>query len=294
MKKITSILAVLLFTLNISPGQINVSYLSDIPFFIFHEGFNTTTFPPTGWTLTGFATTLWGYDSVSGYGNGTGSAKADFYSVSSGSQQLITITFPELGWDSLIFQNAYASYTTEDDQLEIQTSTDGGTIWTPFVLLHGGVSGELVTAPPQTAQFVPTAGQWKYQRFLLPFRTNKIQFNAITAYGNNLYIDSIFVKGMIWGIGNNVGIAKDFSLSQNYPNPFNPTTRIDFSLPKAEVVKLVVFDILGREVITLINEAIQAGSYSVDFNGSALSSGMYFYRITAGDFTATKKMLLVK
>jgi|WetSurMetagenome_2_1015567.scaffolds.fasta_scaffold192368_2 hypothetical protein len=295
MKKITLILAALLFTLNISPGQIAFSNLSAMPILDFHEGFNTTTFPPPKWTLSGTATTLWQYNAVSGFGHGTGSAKANFYQDSVGSQQLITITFLEATYlDPLTFQDAYCTFTTEDDQLEIQTSSNGGTTWTQLVLLHGGVSGQLVTAPPQTAQFVPTAGQWKYQTFILPIGTNKIRFNAITAYGNNLYIDSICVKHMIWGISNNVGIAKDFSLSQNYPNPFNPTTRIDFNLPKAEVVKLVVFDILGREIVTLINEAIKAGSYSVDFNGSALSGGMYFYRITAGEFTATKKMLLVK
>jgi hypothetical protein len=271
------------------------SVLSIIPSPAFCEGFNTTTFPPTGWTLTGSAT-IWAYNAVSGYGNGTGSARANFYSVSTGSQQLNTLTLPAAttAGDSLIFQDAYATFTTENDQLQIQTSSNGGTTWVPLVTLNGGVSGELVTAPPQTAEFVPTAGQWKYQRLALPVGTNMIGFNGITAYGNDLFIDSICVKHIISGISNYVGIAKDFSLSQNYPNPFNPTTRINYSLPKASVVKLVVFDLLGREVVTLVNEAKQAGSYSIDFNGSTLSSGIYFYRITTGDFTATKKMLLVK
>ena len=85
-----------------------------------------------------------------------------------------------------------------------------------------------------------------------------------------------------------------YSLSQNYPNPFNPVTNIKFSIPTGSVVKLTVFDITGREVATLINQNLNAGSYTADFDASKLSSGIYFYTITAGDFTDTKKMMLVK
>jgi N-acetylneuraminic acid mutarotase len=85
-----------------------------------------------------------------------------------------------------------------------------------------------------------------------------------------------------------------YSLSQNYPNPFNPSTKINFSLPKSGMVELRVYDVLGREVALLINGITQAGNHSVDFNASELSSGVYFYTLRAGDFTATKKMLLIK
>jgi hypothetical protein len=258
------------------------------------QGFNTTTFPPTGWTVTG-TPLLWMYHAVSGFGNGTGSAKADFYNISSGSAQLNSNTFsqPTTAGDSLIFQNAYCTFTTENDQLQILTSTNGGTTWVSLITLNGGVSGPLVTAPPQTAIFTPTANQWKYQRLALPVGVNKIQFNAITAFGNNLFIDSICVKSPL-GIINNNGIPEVFSLSQNYPNPFNPSTQISFSLPKAADVKLVVFDILGREVLTLVNEFRSAGNHNVEFNASALSSGVYFYRLETDNFTDTKRMLLVK
>jgi hypothetical protein len=272
------------------------SCLSAPPAMGWCEGFTSTTFPPTGWSLTGSAA-LWSRATVSGFGNGTGSAKADFYGVSTGTQQLNTHVFtPATGpGDSLIFQNAYATYQTENDQLQIQTSTNGGTTWVPLVTLNGGVSGQLVTAPPQTAEFTPTSSQWKYQRLALPTGTNRIQFNAITAYGNNLYVDSICVKANVTGIsGNNNGIPKDFKLSQNYPNPFNPSTQISFSLPKASVVKLVVYDMTGREITSLVNEFRQAGNHNVTFDASSLSSGVYFYKIIAGDFTETKKMVLMK
>lgn len=93
---------------------------------------------------------------------------------------------------------------------------------------------------------------------------------------------------------NNISIANDYSLSQNYPNPFNPATKISYSIPKSGVVSIKVFDILGKEVTTLVNEFKNAGKYEALFNGSNFSSGVYFYRLESGDFVDTKKMFLVK
>jgi hypothetical protein len=90
------------------------------------------------------------------------------------------------------------------------------------------------------------------------------------------------------------GIPREYKLSQNYPNPFNPTTKISFALPKAGNVELSVYDLLGREVSTLVNEFKTPGSYTINFNASSLASGVYFYTIKSGDFTDTKKMVLIK
>ena len=87
---------------------------------------------------------------------------------------------------------------------------------------------------------------------------------------------------------------KNFSMSQNYPNPFNPTTKINFAIPKQGLVTLKVYDMLGKEIKTLVNEVKSAGSYTVDFNGSQFSSGVYFYKIQTGDFSEVKRMMLVK
>ena len=89
-------------------------------------------------------------------------------------------------------------------------------------------------------------------------------------------------------------IPVNFYLSQNYPNPFNPKTFIEFSVPHSELVKLKVYDILGREIKALVNEIIQAGNYRVEFNARNIASGVYFYQLRAGDFISTKKMLLIK
>ncbi|MCW8850091.1 MAG: T9SS type A sorting domain-containing protein, partial [Melioribacteraceae bacterium] len=90
-------------------------------------------------------------------------------------------------------------------------------------------------------------------------------------------------------------VPTKYELTQNYPNPFNPTTKIQYSIPEAANVTLRIYDILGSEVVTLIsNEAQRVGKYEVDFNASRLSSGIYFYTITAGNFVQTKKMILMK
>lgn len=98
----------------------------------------------------------------------------------------------------------------------------------------------------------------------------------------------------IVGIENENEISVDFSLHQNYPNPFNPSTTISFDLPKPSMVRLGVYDLSGKVVRVLVNENLNAGRYSYDFDGSNLSSGVYFYRITADGINEVKKMMLVK
>jgi hypothetical protein len=89
-------------------------------------------------------------------------------------------------------------------------------------------------------------------------------------------------------------IPDEFQLEQNYPNPFNPSTIIGYRLPSDAFVVLKVFDILGREVETLVNENQDRGNYSIQFNASNLPNGVYFYSLDAGTFHNTKKLLLFK
>jgi hypothetical protein len=89
-------------------------------------------------------------------------------------------------------------------------------------------------------------------------------------------------------------LPKTFSLSQNYPNPFNPVTSIKFSVPKQSHVKLIVYDLLGREVATLVNEIRNPGYYEVPFDAVNFASGVYFYRMEARDYVDVKKMVVIK
>jgi hypothetical protein len=89
-------------------------------------------------------------------------------------------------------------------------------------------------------------------------------------------------------------IPSEYSLSQNYPNPFNPTTVIRIRLPKTSYVNIAAFDVSGKQVSTLVEGWWQEGEHQVIFDGSKLSSGLYFCRMQAGEFTAVKKMVMVK
>jgi CubicO group peptidase (beta-lactamase class C family) len=93
-------------------------------------------------------------------------------------------------------------------------------------------------------------------------------------------------------INNNIPV--NYSLEQNYPNPFNPVTKISFNIPSASLTKLSVFDITGKEISVLVNNELRAGTYNISFNAGNLPSGAYFYKIQSGEFTDSKKMILVK
>jgi len=113
-----------------------------------------------------------------------------------------------------------------------------------------------------------------------------------------LLIDSTYWdprnNSVVTSILNSLTNPKKFFLTQNYPNPFNPNTNITYSIPESEIVSLIIFNSLGEEVSTLVNEKKTAGSYNVQFNATGLPSGVYFYRFQAGDFIETKKISLIK
>ena len=95
-------------------------------------------------------------------------------------------------------------------------------------------------------------------------------------------------------VAGNMGIPAEYGLAQNFPNPFNPTSTITFSLPSAQTVRLTVYNILAQEVATLVNGKEEAGSWSVNFDASNLTSGIYLYRLQAEKYTEVRKMVLLK
>ncbi len=121
---------------------------------------------------------------------------------------------------------------------------------------------------------------------------------GVTTYPPEAANPSVFFTGQYtWtatGVGEQVLAPQKYSLAQNYPNPFNPSTKIEYSVAQAGQVTLKIFDILGKEVGTLVNENKQPGAYRVSFDASSLPSGVYIYRLNAGPYTESRKMLLLK
>lgn len=138
---------------------------------------------------------------------------------------------------------------------------------------------------------------------------NQVYTDTIFSAGNSVNGDGFNNSQDRWNFGqrfvvhvidqvssveeNNV-VVNNFKLDQNYPNPFNPSTMINYSIPQSAFVTLKVYDIVGNEVATLVNETKSAGKYEVSFDASNLSNGVYLYSIKTANFTSTKKMILVK
>ncbi len=173
------------------------------------EGLTSVTFPPANWAVEYTGTLYWTRNAVSSYGVGSGSAKFDFWSASSGTvQSLVTLTFAaSKPNDSLRFDHAYAPYTSGTDSMSIETSTNGGTSYSTLVRLHGNASGgTLNTAGTSSSVFTPTSAQWATKKYALPVGTNKIKFRARSGFGNNLYIDSMCVVNGGVAVPNTVGL----------------------------------------------------------------------------------------
>ncbi len=176
-------------------------------------------------------------------------------------------------------------------------SQDGGTTWT--------YGGEFVTSGDTTSFIYPTlyrhleydADNNKYVAHMLYL--NDLQSGA-SVFGGvngvpsvNPLVYATFTFDAV-GVGDGAATVHSFELAQNYPNPFNPTTTIKYALSQENLVTLKVYDVLGREVATLVNDVRTAGPHEVSFDASKLSSGMYIYTINAGGFTSSKKMMLMK
>lgn len=140
----------------------------------------------------------------------------------------------------------------------------------------GFVEGNGTTTEPQSYNFIDE----NIKNGTYYYRLKQIDFDGTFEYSNEITVE--------------VNIPVYYFLSQNYPNPFNPSTTIKYSIAKGGLVTLKVFDTLGNEVKTLVNENKQSGIYNADFNGSNLSSGVYFYQLKSANFMSTKKLMLTK
>ena len=179
-------------------------------------------------------------------------------------------------------------------------AVERGTLDTADALLQN-MSGELTHLAPIAPSGGFVTAQFKYTA---PATTGK---DTIYANGNSVNFNNANT-GDSWnfapnriidivpsiGIKNISSIATDYSLMQNYPNPFNPTTKITFNVAKSGNVKIIVTDMLGKKLTTLVDQNLNNGSYEVEFDGKEFSSGIYFYKMVMDEFADVKKMLLIK
>jgi hypothetical protein len=186
---------------------------------------------------------------------------------------------PEVGFDARFAQDDYIKPVSPDSG-EVELEIDVETQSYPVTL-----SWELNPGNGITYSFIGDSGVGKISNIKSGF--GKVSFNQIR--NNKIHLFASAEK-----ISNSTNLPTVYSLMQNYPNPFNPATTIKFEVPKNGLVTLKVYDVLGAEVASLVNEEKSVGRYEVNFNASSLASGVYFYQLKAGSFIDTKKMILVK
>ena len=181
------------------------------------------------------------------------------------------ISFSALEENGNVRLNWYTASETNNAGFKIERSRDGSDYEEIFFIGGNGTTTNrnVYSYLDETASF----GIYYY-------RLKQVNFD-----GSFEYLHTVAI---------NLGKPTQFVLKQNFPNPFNPKTVISFQIPVEGLVNLVVYDVLGNEVTTLINEQKKAGIYDVDFDASKLTSGIYFYKLTAGEFSLTRKMILLK
>lgn len=152
------------------------------------------------------------------------------------------------------------------------------------------IAGIPVVTRTVTDNYSWYSGQYKFPIFSVTYST--VYIGGTPSYSKAVFITTQNTSVGITPISNQ--LVNEYKLHQNYPNPFNPSTSITFDIVKTSDVKLIVYDALGREVSELVNERLSNGSYRVNFDAPNLTSGVYFYKLSAGDFSETKSMVFVK
>lgn len=214
------------------------------------------------------------------------------------------LAFREGNPNVLYAGGGYLEWGTGNPRGSVYALASGSSSWSR--VLDGVLCQDIVIDPvDRTEMYVSTYGSgiyrstnggstWSQASSGSPYLTSY----AIAIAGRNVY--AAFRYGSIWktatvtAVGSEDQLAFSFALGQNYPNPFNPSTTIEFSLPKTEYVTLQIYNLLGEKVTTLASERLQAGTHSVRWNAVGIPSGVYFYRLQAGEFTETKKLILLR
>jgi hypothetical protein len=157
--------------------------------------------------------------------------------------------------------------------------------------LVGGYDSNMVYSAQGCDQYGGYLGGERYSKYVTNDQEAEIWGDwSPHSWDSNFWLTGTLIPASV----DDAGILKEFSLLQNYPNPFNPKTSIQYAIGSSQFVTLKVYDVLGNEVATLVNQEQVVGSYEVDFTGDRLTSGIYFYQLQAGNLIETKKMILLK
>jgi hypothetical protein len=285
MKKLISLL--LFCTLFVSVIN-SYSQTNPVPFSQpYFEGFEGTAFPPLGWqkiNVSGNVEWIVGY----WFHTGAQAAVCAWQTSGVGEDWLITPRWNIQTGDSLVFwlRPFYVGHPPDSLAVRVSTTDSNMSSFTTRILYIAEGNGYPTSTIYQryAASLNQFAGQGVF-----------IAFKHMDQNGDGIFIDDVSVErvGTVGITGLNQTPAK-YELFQNYPNPFNPITNFKFSILNAGNVKLVVYDVMGREVQTLVNEKLQPGTYETKFDGSMLTSGVYFYKLITDGFTETKRMLMIK
>ncbi len=202
---------------------------------------------------------------------------------------------------------------------------NNGNKWVNIKCIGGGPANNLsnksaIGTKVKAKATINGVSVWQYREVLAQNSFNSMNMlNVHFGFGNAPVIDSLIIiwprglrevftnvtlntfynategQGIVSGISHGSNVVPDkFKLYQNYPNPFNPSTTIRYSIPNTQFTLLKVYNVLGKEIATLVNEKKPAGSYEVTFDNEGVSSGIYFYTLSAGNFSETKRMIFLK
>ncbi len=251
---------------------------------------------------------------------GTNNTKI-YYSSNNGTNWTAQTTTGEINSYAIWFHPIILNGMGLDGGATLLQTTNSGTNWTPLTSMGSGNFGG-ITSTPLIVDALLYQPVWYVRTTNIIYYSTNFGVNWSAEYTNPTttvqyrHISLAYPGRGIWAVGTLgkityhsplMDIAKlssevpvNYDLHQNYPNPFNPSTKIKFDIKKSVAssqeseVTLKVFDITGKEIQTLVNEQLQPGTYEVNFDGSNLTSGVYFYKLTAGSFTDSKKMLMIK
>ncbi len=206
---------------------------------------------------------------------------------------------------SFVFSQGWVD--TDEMRVLSLSDDDGDMVYTGTLVINGpswnGIEYRYAYSSPTNGWIAEPAGfgdfayrvryvaQEGYRKFVQPYAAPQDHWTAQEDKSDQW---EAAPSGDYTGIKDLGGVPLKFELSQNYPNPFNPSTLIKFTIPKENVVSLKIYDVIGQEVATLVNRKMKAGNYQYTFNANALSSGVYFYTLKAGNHVATKKMILLR